>query len=580
MKKNILYKAAIFSVALFTTVSCVDLDQQPDERVVIEDSEENVIELLTTAYSVANYGWVCEISSDNFMDNNAPHYPANANADQTLVHYSLNAYDRGDDELFRFDPCTSNTGTDSPTYVWTAMYSAIATANHALEAIDKIVEKNDGVMSEAMKAARGEALLSRAYHHFILVNIFSQAYKNAEASKQDIGVPYITKPETTVLVDYDRSNVTDVYEKIEADLVEGLKCISDINYEKPKWHFNVKAANAFAAKFYLFKRDYDKVIEYANNVLGTDRSQLPSQLMDYSGFDDCTYSDDYANVWQSPDLNNNLMLMATYSVAWRRSAGYRYAVTGLALRQIMYHTGVNYGWTIIPASAVSGGTFYRSDSDYGFVSSKIAETFQYTDKVSGIGYAHVVRREFTASEVLLMRAEAELLCSQHDVASCVADLIAYDDSRQNFSETNKTYYSSNGNGMHQLTESEIKTYYSRAANSNVYTDWSFTQNMSSDFIVPDDLIPYMNCINDFRRYETSYEGLRFFDLKRWGIEYSHKVGLDNIEYKLTWNDPRRAIEVPAKAIAAGLEESRPTTKSETGDNAAKRDTGSQKRISK
>lgn len=578
MKKNILYKIALFSVALLTTVSCVDLDQQPDERVNIEDSEENVVDLLTTAYSVANYGWICEISSDNFMDNNAPHYPANANADQTLVHYNLNAYDRGDDELFRFDACESNTSTDSPTYVWTAMYNAIATANHALEAINKIVEKNDGVMSETMKAAYGEAMLTRAYHHFILVNIFSQAYKNEEASKQDIGVPYVTEPETKVLVDYDRSNVADVYDKIEADLIEGLKYVSDINYEKPKWHFNVKAANAFAAKFYLFKRDYDKAIEYANNVLGTDRSQLSSQLMDYSGFDDCTYSEDYANVWQSPDLNNNLMLMATYSTAWRRSAGYRYAVTGLSLRQIMYHTGVNYGWTIIPASVVSGGTFYRTDSDYGFVSSKIAETFQYTDKVAGIGYCHVIRRELTASDVLLIRAEAELLCSQHDVESCVADLIAYDDSRQNFSETNKTYYSSNGRGMHQLTKSEIENYYSKSANSNVYTDWSFTQNMSSDFIIPDNLIPYMNCINDFRRYETSYEGLRFFDLKRWGIEYSHKVGLDNVEYKLTWNDPRRAIEVPAKAISAGLETSRPTTTPETGDDVAKRNTDLQKEI--
>lgn len=560
MKRNILYTAVFFGMVLFTTTSCVDLDQEPDERVNIEDSEENVISLLNTAYSQANYGWICEISSDNFIDNNAPHYPANSNADQTLVHYNLSAYNRMDDELFCFEPVKSSTSTDSPSMVWEYMYRAIATANQAIQAIDKITEKNGGVMSDKMKAARAEALLVRAYHHFILVNIFSQAYKNDEASKSDIGIPYVTEPEDKVSVDYDRSNVADVYDKIEQDLAAGLADISDINYKMPKWHFNVKAANAFAAKFYLFKRDYDKAIEYANNVLGTDRSALSSMLMDYSGFDDCSSSEDYANIWQSPDLNNNLMLMATYSLSWRRSAGYRYAVAGLALRAIMYHNEANYAWSGIPASFVSGGTFYSSDSDYGFVSSKIAERFEYSDKVSGIGYAHVIRRELTASEVLLIRAEAELLCSRHDVDACVADLVAYDDSRQNFSEEMLAHYGANG-GMTQLTKADIERYYKATANSNVFENWDFTQNMSSDFVIPQDLVVYMNCINNFRRYETSYEGLRFFDLKRWGIEYSHYVGLDNVEYKLTWNDPRRAIEVPQEVLASGLASSRPESSS-------------------
>lgn len=560
-----IYSTALFLMSAFALTSCVDLDKEPDERVDIASSEENVISLMKTAYCTANYGWLCEISSDNLIDNNAPHYPANSKAGQSLVHFNMNPYDRGDEELFRFEPCVSNTSTDSPEDVWSALYAAIATANHALQAIDQI-EARDGELSNALKAARAEGLLIRAYHHFLLVNIFSQAYKNEEDSKNDVGVPYITEPETKVLVNYDRGNVADVYDKIEADMLAGLADISDINYEKPKWHFNVKAANAFAAKFYLFKRDYDKALEYANNVLGTDRSQLPSMLMDYSAFDDCTYSDDYANVWQSPNYNNNLMLMATYSVAFRRFIGKRFAVAGEPLQDIMYHTGANYAWTIIPASNVSGGTFYDGESDHGFTWAKVAEQFEYTDKVAGIGYPHVIRREFTATEVLLIRAEAELLGSSHDVDACVADLIAFDDSRQTFSEENLTFYKgSNGKYMTQLTKADIDRYYKAKANSNVILDWSFTQNMSSDFVIPEDLYPYMNCINDFRRWETAYEGLRFFDLKRWGIEYSHYYGLENTEYKLTWNDPRRAIEVPAKALAAGMETSRPTSSANSSE---------------
>jgi hypothetical protein len=69
----------------------------------------------------------------------------------------------------------------------------------------------------------------------------------------------------------------------------------------------------------------------------------------------------------------------------------------------------------------------------------------------------------------------------------------------------------------------------------------------------------MNCINDMRRYETAWMGLRFFDLKRFGMEIVHTFGPDAIEYRLAWNDPRRAIELPQEVLMAGLESSQPET---------------------
>ena len=50
----------------------------------------------------------------------------------------------------------------------------------------------------------------------------------------------------------------------------------------------------------------------------------------------------------------------------------------------------------------------------------IGEQFEYTDKIAGIGYAHIVRCEFTGEEVLLNRAEAKLFLG--DIDGCVADL--------------------------------------------------------------------------------------------------------------------------------------------------------------
>lgn len=68
----------------------------------------------------------------------------------------------------------------------------------------------------------------------------------------------------------------------------------------------------------------------------------------------------------------------------------------------------------------------------------------------------------------------------------------------------------------------------------------------------------MNCLNDMRRFETAWSGRRFFDLKRFGMEYFHVYGRevesgvvgDTLVMKA--NDKRRAIEIPQEALLAGL----------------------------
>ena len=74
----------------------------------------------------------------------------------------------------------------------------------------------------------------------------------------------------------------------------------------------------------------------------------------------------------------------------------------------------------------------------------------------------------------------------------------------------------------------------------------------------------MNCLNEFRRFETMFEGLRFFDLKRWGVEWEHTVSVN--ADALSANDARRAIEVPWEVISAGLESSRVVPSSSANSN--------------
>lgn len=561
--------------------SCNDfLDQSPDERVEIVELNQ-VIQLMASAYPTSNYGWLCELSSDNVIDVNAPY--VNHKADWTnLLHYNLKSYERMDDEIFHFDPVKSSKSTDSPTSIWQSNYNAIATVNHALKLLDEIREK-EGLKEDSLptkyKAAYAEGYLIRAYCHFILVNVFSQAYRNDEASKADVGIPYTTEPEDKVFVDYKRETVTDTYKKIEEDLLKGLAWVSDVNFsDYRKWHFNVNAAHAFAARFYLYKREYEKVIEHADAVLGTDYDALPAKLMSYTRFDDCVTSSDKAHVWQDPAEPNNIFLLATYSKQARHSIGYRYACAGLALRDVYYHTGPSCNWTARPAANISG-MYYSKNSDYGFRSTKIGEEFEYTNKVAGTGYPHLIKREFTGCELLLERAEAKLLKKNPDVDGCVADLIAYENSQMAFSQANLSYRMAS-NAMHYLTREDIEKYYKivepvdpMALRANVIVDWSFTQQQSPDFVIPENLYIYMNCLNDFRRWETAYTGRRFFDLKRYGMPFYHVYG-EKVETGVIGDtlwvpqfDKRRAIEVPQEVLIAGMQSSYETPYEPADPNA-------------
>lgn len=558
-------KALTLASAALLLAGCTDsfLDKVPDERVEI-DTEEKVVELLNTAYPEGSYGWVGEISSDNLMDNNAPHLPANVNVEQVLTHYNLGSYSRADDEMFRFEPCVSSTQQDTPSFLWETFYSSIHSANYALQAIDNIAAKSG--MTNRLRVAQAEARLLRAYDHFILVNLFSQAYKDSAASLKDQGVPYITQPETNTKAHYERGNVKEVYDRIQEDLEAGLANISDANYATaPKYHFNVYAAHAFAARFYLFKRDYKKVIEHADAVLGTDTATLRSQLMDWSGFDSCTYSRDYAHIYQTYSATNNIMLIDTYSGIQRHALGYRYALISDAARDVMFHNCPMWPGLVANPTAMVGGYLFWTGEDYGYFAGKAAEQFQYADRLAGTGYTHVERREFTRCELLLERAEAKIMTADYDGA--LADLIAYTKSMQNFSASNVRQYQGQYR-MTPLTGAMLDSYYAprRQLNSNCFADWNFTQNMSSSFVVPEEAVKYMNCLNDLRRFETVWDGMRFFDLKRWGIEYEHRIGADNEIIRLAWNDPRRALEVPADAIAAGLAPSQPATTTPSATN--------------
>lgn len=512
MNMKIYFKIAVITLVLgLSSWSCNDfLDQMPDNRTTISTADQ-ISKLLVSAYPTCNISVLAELSSDNFVDNNSP---------EVSIGNNLASFERMHDEIFTWDP-VSSPSDDSPFTVWEQCYKAIATANQALQSIEDI-EAGDSLID--LSAQRGEALMCRAYGHFILVNMFCQAFKDYETSKNDFGIPYMTEPETTVTVTYDRGTVSDVYQKIKADIEAGIGLIDDGNYSIPKYHFNESAAHAFAARFYLYTRDYEKVVEHAGKVLGSNPESI---LRDWTTIYNNSDEETYAYIDESEPAN--LLLLPTYSVFFRTFISTRYAFNGTARAAL---AGGGPAWSGWPP-CFSSGWWWTYDQEFGAFCSKVGEMFEYTDKIAGIGFAHIVRTEFTTDETLLCRAEALLFLNRK--AEALEDLNRWCRSHRI---------------TLPLTEDGINSFYT--SNRTWVVKTLNASKMSTSFVVSDEQAPIVQCILHFRRIETIFEGLRWFDIKRYGLEVTHYIGGSEKDV-LKWNDQRKAIQIPQDVIAAGLE---------------------------
>jgi hypothetical protein len=568
-------------VALLGLSSCSDfLDKPSDTRVTLTNTEQLRM-LMTSAYPSYNYALICELSTDNFIDNNSPSIDG--------VRYNFNAYNRNDDEAFAWEDIRSVSDSDSPSELWEGYYNSIATCNAVLEKVDEF-EKN-GDNSAKLQAVKGEALVTRAYSHFMLANIFCMPYRGPELSNDPQtmpGIPYITKPETTVKPHYERGTLAETYDKIQADLEAGLPLIDDAIYEIPKYHFNKQAAYTFASRFYLFKRDYPKVLECANVVFGGADADPSPYMTDIWAQTNLNYAHEYNRYYVNSIHPRNFLLISTYSV-WQRhlSNHYRYTVNRNGMRGSVQGPGPTWekcryqitslGWTFslhpcFMAMWTSGG------QEYGvWWAGTAGEQFEITDKIAGIGYAHQVLAEFTGEEALLNRAEAKLFLG--DIDGCLADLGVWEAAHRNCPNVE-----SDGR-MEPWSKEIVWNFYTKAENKYVrnYTnDPSKREHLGSkyndsiyfeiakpihiDEVYPvaqyhnsPEINPYLQCIQHFRRIEFFLRGIRWFDIKRLGLSYDHVIGKDarvetlNAQVSGGILDRRLAIQIPNEIIAAGID---------------------------
>ena len=481
--RNITYTVA--GLVMFSSCNKY-LEKEPDNRASL-NTPEKVSQLLGTAYPAGNYIPFIETSTDNVGDIG---FGDAGGADLNIAN---------EDAFFFRD--TRSISEDSPEFYWFACYKAIAACNEALETINEQPNPND------YQAQRAEALVARAYSHFMLVNIFAKFYDPATAAS-DPGIPYVTVPEKNFIKQYDRGTVASVYEMIEKDLLAGLPYINDNAYTVPKYHFNRAAANAFAARFYLYKKDYDKVITYASQAV-PNNNFLPN-LRPWNTEYISIGLNDIAPRYAKATENANLLLAETNSYWFRTNVGARYAMTPDIRNQILRTVPVTGGQWAMPTG---------SYVDNHFVVPKISEYFVKVSVNAEIGNGYVMVPLFTVEEVLFNLAEAYAYKGQFNSAISLLN----------------TYLSTRILGYtaasHTLTEDKIRSYYS-------------TSDVQLGLIAT---------ILAYKRTEFIHEGLRWFDILRYKAPVTHQT-VTGETHTLAPNDPRRVFQIPPTAKQSGVDQ--------------------------
>ncbi len=511
---NNIFKYSLLSVVMLLLTSCSDfLDVTPDNRTEL-DSKENIRKSLTSAYPKSGFATFAELSSDNVDDQ----------GDDNPYYNPISL------EIAYWKDITMVSLDDTKSF-WQGCYSAITSSNLALEQIEKM-------KGEDLKAEKAEALITRAYSHFLLVNVFAKHY-NPTTADEDLGIPYMLKPEKELNPKYKRGTVAEVYEKINRDIEEALPYISDDTYEQPRYHFNLKAAYAFAARFNLYYGKWEKAKEYAEKSLAS------SRLINWKYIG--TYKDNDVDI-RSKQLvkDEGCLLLVTDD-----------SEIGLLFGPYNLYTRINH--TVFLGSKETAGSSmpwgnvgynsyncpYIMYPDKRVLFPHAGYYFEFIDEIAQIGMAKTVSAMFTADETLLIKAEANIILGNNEQA--LADI----------NKWLRNFYTPESLDKNVTLEEVNKFYDAMKYSSSDPNTLSQKKKLHPvQFEIKDKTQENMlHFVLQCRRLLTLHSGLRWFDVKRYGIavhRFKKKNNSYQLEASLPTGDLRRAIQLPQDVVSSGL----------------------------
>lgn len=251
MKRKSIYRSVLAVMLLSWSTACNKfLDLKPISEATTAngyqsagDAEAALIGVYNSFTATEYYVWDNIVFSDVLSDN---YYAGGDNAEIFAV------------DNLEITPVNSRIYTN-----WGQLYDAIKKANTVIQQVPEIADALLDVDNRRQQIV-GEASFLRALHYYQLVKAFG-------------GVPLVTVPVSSLNpeeTNIRQSTEEEVYDQIVADLTVAINSLPD-SYgavaSVNKARATKGAANALMAKIYAQRpnRDYNRVLEYCNAVIGS-----------------------------------------------------------------------------------------------------------------------------------------------------------------------------------------------------------------------------------------------------------------------------------------------------------------------
>ena len=154
-----------------------------------------------------------------------------------------------------------NQQSTTASFGWRRYYHAIYIANYIIENQTKITEATQDEISQLV----GEAYMMRAYCHFLLVNLYADAYTHCNPAITR-GIPLSLEANVNNVLTC--SSVEQVYQQVIADIKEAKTRLKVAAWDEGyTYRFNQISADALLARVYLYKGDWQDALAEAKVVM-------------------------------------------------------------------------------------------------------------------------------------------------------------------------------------------------------------------------------------------------------------------------------------------------------------------------
>ena len=211
-----------------------------------------------------------------------------------------------------------------PEDIWYAIGQTIGNANIVINSSDNLTYEgtaNAQALTQ-VKYLKGQAYALRAQALFDLLKLYGQEYSGGSLG---VVVPLVYNPNAQQA----RSTVAETRAQIESDFQAALDNLGTTGKVADKTYLNQYSVKALMSRYYLYKGDYAKVIQYAGDVINSGKySVIPASELAISftkenaansvfelavGLNGAAGTNSYANLVNSAGYKNIAVLPNVYN---------------------------------------------------------------------------------------------------------------------------------------------------------------------------------------------------------------------------------------------------------------------------